>query len=80
MRTIGSCGQLAAGGKTVGHETLKKHRLEVGSSQVDGGGMSCRSRADDNLEKKGLKTVRKSDGRGDLRLWSASLNSSRFFR
>jgi hypothetical protein len=51
-RTIGSCGQLTAGGKTVRHETFEKHRVEVSPSQVDGGGMSCRSRANDNLWKR----------------------------
>jgi len=51
-RTIGGCGQLTTSGKAVGHETLKKHRGEIGPGQVDGGGMSCRSRADDDLGRK----------------------------
>jgi len=48
-RTIGGCGQLATSGKAVGHETLEKDRTEVGPCQVDGGGMSRRSGADDDL-------------------------------
>ena len=48
-RTIGGCGQLTASGKPVGHETLEKDRVEVGPGQVDGGGMSCGSGADDDL-------------------------------
>jgi len=52
MRTIGSCGQLTTSGKSVGHEALEENRIEVCPGQVDGGGVSCRSRADDDLEKK----------------------------
>ena len=53
--TIGSRGQLTTGSKTVGHETLEEDRLEIGPSQVDGGGVSCRSRADDDLWRKDQK-------------------------
>jgi len=53
---------LTAGGKTVGHETLEEDRLEVGPGQVDGGGVSCRSRADDDLgkdiKKRGTRSIR----------------------
>ena len=49
VHTIGGCGQLTTGGEAVGHETLEEDGLEVGPSQVDGGGVSCGSRADDDL-------------------------------
>ena len=52
MRTIGSCGQLTTGGKTVGHKTLEKDRTEIRPGQVDGCGVSCRSRADDDLRER----------------------------
>ena len=80
-RTIGSRGQLTTSGKPVGHETLEEDRLEIGPGQVDGGSVSCRSRADDDLGKKDdQKSTRESGGREILQLWSASLSSSRFFR
>ena len=79
-RTIGGCGQLATSGKTVGHETLEKDRAEVGPGQVDGGGMSCRSGADDDLgrERSGIGT--QVGWERNIRLWNAALSSSRFFR
>lgn len=48
-RTIRRRGKLTAGGKPVGHETLEKHGVEVGTREVDGCCVSCRSRADDHL-------------------------------
>jgi hypothetical protein len=47
---------LATGGKTIGHKTLEEDRAEVGSGQVDGGGMSCGAGADDDLGRKGIGT------------------------
>ena len=49
MCTIGGCGQLTTCSETVGHETFEENRLEVGPSQVDCGGVPCRSRTDDDL-------------------------------
>ena len=48
-RTIGRRGELTAGSEAVGHEALEEDRVEVRTSEVDGGGVPCRSRADDDL-------------------------------
>jgi len=79
-RTVGSCCQLAPGCETVCHETLEKDGLEVGPSQVDGRSVSCRSRADDDLGEVRSKMGGEIEWRGDLRLWSAILCSSRVLR
>jgi hypothetical protein len=54
-RTIGSGGQLTTGGKAVGHETFEEDGLEIGPGQIDRGGVSCWSRADDDLGKNDQK-------------------------
>lgn len=80
-RTVGSCGQLTTGSKTIGHKTLEENGLEIGPGQIDGSGMPRRTRADDDLGRK--EWAYKLDGGPDgeiLRLWSASLCSSRSFQ
>lgn len=53
-RTISGRGQLTTGGKPIGHETLEEDGAEVGSGQVDGSGVACRPRADDDLGRAGI--------------------------
>ena len=55
-RTICGCGQLTTGGKAVGHETLEEDGFEIGPGQIDRGGVSCWSRADDDLGKNDQKS------------------------
>jgi len=77
--TISGCGQLTPSGEPICHETLEKNRLEVSPSQVDGCGVSCRSRADDDLDIRS-KIGGRIERRDNLRLWSAFSSSSRVFR
>ena len=76
-RTISSCGQLTPSGEPICHETLEKNRLEVGPSQIDGCGVSCGSRADDDLGRVRSKMGGRIERRDNLRLWNAFLCSSR---
>jgi len=78
--TISSCCQLTPSGEPICHETLEQDRLEIGPSQVDGCGVSCGSRADDDLGKIRSKGEDGSNGGETLRHWSAFSCSSRFFR
>ena len=79
-RTVGSCGQLTTSSEPVGHETFEENGLEIGPGQVDGGGVPCRSRADDDLKGKDKKSACESAGRDNVQLLSASSCSSRSFR
>ena len=54
--TISSCGQLTTGSKSVGHETFKEDRIKVRPSQINGGGVSSRSRTDDDLARENIGT------------------------
>ena len=38
--TVGSGSELTAGSKAVGHETLEKDGVQVGTTEVDGGSVS----------------------------------------
>ena len=65
-RTICGCGQLPTSSEAVGHETLEEDRFEICPGQVDGSGMSCRSRTDNNLKRNGIKWAGRSN-RGSSR-------------
>lgn len=56
MRTIGGGGELTAGCEAIGHETLEENRTEVGTTKVDGGGVSCWARADNHLYRSLIST------------------------
>ena len=48
-RTVSRRGELATGGEAVGHEALEEDGVQVRTAKVDGGGVSGRARANDNL-------------------------------
>ena len=41
--TVGGGGKLTAGCEAVGHETLEEHWVQVGTTEIDGGGVTRRS-------------------------------------
>lgn len=49
MPTVCGGGELTTGSETVRHETLEEDGVEVGTTEIDGSGVSCRTRADDDL-------------------------------
>ena len=57
LRTVGGSGELAACCEAICHEALEEDRTEVGTRQVDGGGVASGTGADDDLG-----NVRRDDG------------------
>lgn len=68
VRTVGRCRELTTGGKAVGHEALEEDGVQVGTAEVDGGGVSCWARTNDHLHRATISNGYRRKGRAHTTL------------